>query len=182
MVFFGECTEARRLSQKPSDMEIKFRVPSRTIPDLHTKYAEIISQLGLVIPAIDANTSNRIRVVMNELVVNAMKYRSEQTIVYAKVSVYGDHLVIEVSNRVAPPVKHVFIRYLMTLFASDLDKVYIKQIEHLVEDPDSYSSKIGLITVLRDCKVDLGYMVNDEVRGTRIVALAYVSLKRKCHA
>lgn len=179
MVFFGECRDTRRLlSSNLPDMEIHFRLPSKNIPNLHDRYGEIIERISDLIPGLTRNKANRIVMATNELVSNALKYRVLDSKVYVKISVYGGQIVIEVHNSVDIPVKHGFIRYLVTLFESDLDRVYIKQIDHLVENPDIASAKLGLVSVLRDCQCDLGYVVNDyEKGGTRVTAYAHLVLE-----
>lgn len=179
MVFFGECREARKLlAESHPDLEIHFRLPSKNVPNLHDRYGQIVDQLSTILPSLTRNKSNRIIMATNELVSNALKYRVQDSKIYVKISVYGSEIIVEVHNSVGLPVKHGFIRYLVTLFESDLDRVYIKQIDHLVENPDAISAKLGLVSVLRDCQCDLGYVINDyEKGGTRVTAYARIILE-----
>lgn len=180
MIGFGEYVEARQIFDYIShDMEMHFRLPCREIRDLKDHYGTIIAQVAKYAGSVDDDAENRIVMSINELIHNALKYRSSCTSIFVRIVILGDKLAIEVHNTVDQPTKFRFIRYLATLFNADLDQMYYNQIHYLSEHPDSDRASVGLITLLKDYGTQLGYIANESDNKCRIIAYALVTLEIK---
>lgn len=179
MIFFGDGFDIYELSQTPEpDMEIHFRIPSRYMTDLQGRYGEVIAELGKHVKFLTKDQAYRVVMTTNELISNALKYREGDSRVFVKVALHHGVLVIEVHNNISKVIRHGFIRYISTLFESNLDKLYINQVEYLADNDDADRARLGLITVLKDCSVDLGYaMSNNDKAITRVMALARLYLE-----
>lgn len=179
MMIFGDCVETREILEKSKpDLELHFRLPSTgVIPDLHGRYGDIVAKINECIGHLDANEENRVVMVINELVANALKYRERDTKIYVKVSVYGDCLIVEVHNTIVPVEKSHLAKFLITVMHYDLNEAYYRQIEYLTDHPDETRARLGVITILRDCDARLGYIIDEHVGSDRVVAYAMIDLE-----
>ena len=179
MIGLGDYKEAKLFSEMTDhDIEIHFRLPSRNVKDLQEKYGEIIADLSKYVVDMTPDLSNLIIMSINELVYNALKYRVDGTKVFVRIILSKGKFLVEVHNNITDVTKNRFIKYLCTLFTSDYDQLYYNQIHYLAHTPDAERACIGLLTLLRDFKTQLGYEVNEfNDKNIRVIAYALLQIK-----
>ena len=89
--------------------------------------------------------------VANELLENAMKFNDEtsQQPISIKLEMYNDRLVFFVRNSLNPEAIEKFQAYIQELLTGDRDELYIRQLEHNVQDENS-GSGLGLLSIMND--------------------------------
>lgn len=184
ITYFGDYAHSKFIIDNGQpDLEIRFRLPSRIVPDLHGRYGEIVARLNNFLGILDINAENRVVMTINELVSNALKYRIDTTKIYVKIALYHGNLVVEVHNTVDTATHNEFFQFITLVLAGDLDVLYFKRIQYLIDNSDAEKGQLGIVTIMRECMARLGYCCDDLEDGTkRIVAYACLEMGPKHEA
>jgi len=96
--------------------------------------------------------------VANELLENAMKFNDEtsQQPISIKLEMHSDRLVFFVRNSLKSQTIVKFQSYIQELLTSDRDELYIRQLEHNVQDENS-GSGLGLLSIMNDYLATVGW-------------------------
>lgn len=96
--------------------------------------------------------------VANELLENAMKFNDEtsQQPISIKLEMHSDRLVFFVRNSLKSQTIVKFQSYIQELLTGDRDELYIRQLEHNVQDENS-GSGLGLLSIMNDYLATVGW-------------------------
>lgn len=96
--------------------------------------------------------------IANELLENAMKFNYENSIpISIQLHLQSDKIIFVISNSISLQQVDDFQLYIQTLLTSDLEELYISQLEKSAEDENSQSSGLGLLTIINDYQAKLGW-------------------------
>jgi hypothetical protein len=97
--------------------------------------------------------------IANELLENAMKFNDEtsQCYITIKVLLHKEHIILYLTNSVSPQNVSIFQAYLQELTHFDPQELYIKQLEHNAQDENGMTSRLGILTMINDYMVKLGW-------------------------
>jgi len=106
-----------------------------------------------------AEIKSAVSYIANELLENAMKFNDEtsQYHITIKVLLHKEHIVLYLTNSVSPQNVSIFQVYLQELTHSDPHELYIKQLEHNAQDENGMTSRLGILTMINDYMVKLGW-------------------------
>jgi hypothetical protein len=113
-----------------------------------------------------ATTSNKqaeiksaVSYIANELLENAMKFNDETSPhpISIALHLYSDRLVFLVTNSISPQAIEEFQTLIEKLTISDLEKLYIKQLEENAADESAQESGLGLLTMMNDYLAKIGW-------------------------
>lgn len=109
-------------------------------------------------------TKGAVSYIANELLENAMKFHNNDNFDYrVRFGIYFVEepeelkIVLCVTNSIAPEGVSKFQAFIKDLIETDLDELYIRQIEQSAEDENSDASGLGLITMINDHDAKLGW-------------------------
>lgn len=106
-----------------------------------------------------AELKSAVSYIANELLENAMKFndeRSQQSISIA-LHLYSDRLVFVVTNSIPPQAVSKFQTLIANSIDSDLEQLYIRQLEKNLADEDNTQSGLGLLTMMKDYLAKIGW-------------------------
>lgn len=97
--------------------------------------------------------------ITNELLENAMKFNDETSKRPINISLYlySDKVVLLVTNSVPPQAVGKFQAYIKEIIGSDPGELYIRQMEKDAEDEGETASGLGLLTMINDYLVKIGW-------------------------
>ena len=97
--------------------------------------------------------------ISNELLENSMKYNDYKTEhpITVELKLYQEDLYFCVTNSIAHQSIGDFKSFLTELINSDPEEIYFKQLEELVEQEESDSSGLGLLTMINDYSARLAW-------------------------
>lgn len=105
-----------------------------------------------------AEIKSAVSYVANELLENAMKFNDEKSLqpISIALHLYSDRLIFLVTNSIAAQTATKFQELIIELINSDLEELYIKQLEkNAIED--SNHSGLGLLTMMKDYSAKIGW-------------------------
>ena len=121
-------------------------------------------------------TKGAVSFVANELLENAMKFNLENSTYKVK---FGIHFlknsqriaVIYAINYINLPEVEKFQAFIHKLQTSDLDELYMEQIEAGADDEDAEASGLGFLTMINDYQAKLGWKFETIASESDIVAV-----------
>jgi len=99
-----------------------------------------------------------INYILNELIENAVKFSSGDTIQIV-LGREGDDVVIVVNNHVAPESSEKLRKTLQALLVGDPLDLMMLRVEHNAENPDSDGSGLGFLTMMTDYETRVGWQL-----------------------
>jgi hypothetical protein len=99
--------------------------------------------------------------IANELLENAMKFNDEASQYKVRFGIHfiessGIVAAVFATNSIKPSMVEPFQAFIKTLLSSDLDELYMQQVERSAET-DSETSGLGLLTMMNDYAAKLGW-------------------------
>ncbi|PIG93066.1 DUF6272 family protein [Gloeocapsopsis sp. IPPAS B-1203] len=95
--------------------------------------------------------------IANELLENSMKFSYENSApISIQLHLHSDRIIFVISNSISYQQFEVFQSYINILQTSDLDDLYIRQLEKSTDKEPSCSG-LGLLTILNDYTTKLGW-------------------------
>jgi hypothetical protein len=86
-------------------------------------------------------------------------------------------LQVYVTNSISAKAISPFQDYLQTLLSEDLDELYLRQIEANASQEENMESHLGLITLLNDYQIQLGWKFErDEQKPNSILVTTMAQL------
>ena len=107
---------------------------------------------------------NTIGYIANELLENAMKFHSETEgclPIDITLHLQEGKLLFFVSNCVDKYVSESLEEYIHTLLHSDIEELYMQQLEKNARDPEHTTSRMGFLTMLHDYEATLAWRIQD---------------------
>lgn len=106
-----------------------------------------------------AKIKSAVSYIANELLENAMKFNDEtsQQPISIALHLYSDRLVFLVTNSIPPQAVGKFQSLIAKLTDSDLDQLYLHQLENNAADEGYNHSGLGLLTMMQDYLVKIGW-------------------------
>ncbi|PPS45173.1 DUF6272 family protein [Chroococcidiopsis sp. TS-821] len=96
--------------------------------------------------------------IANELLENAMKFNHESSApISIQLHLHSDKIIFVISNSISLQQVDDFQSYIKTLLTSDVEELYISQLEKNTEEENPTTSGLGLLTILNDYKAKLGW-------------------------
>jgi len=112
---------------------------------------------GSIIAQKQTELKSAVSYIANELLENAMKFSYENSApISIQLHLHSDRIVFIISNSISYQQFEVFQSYINILQTSDLDDLYIRQLEKST-DKEPSSSGLGLLTILNDYTTKLGW-------------------------
>lgn len=110
--------------------------------------------------------------VANELLENAMKFNDEtsQQPISIKLEMHNDRLIFFVKNSLKPKTIAKFQSYIQELLTGDRDELYIRQLEHNVQDENS-GSGLGLLSIMNDYLATVGWKFEASSKNPEIMTV-----------
>lgn len=169
----GTVSDITRLSLSEGPLEIGWNHCSTTSDFLSDFYAMLAGKNG----ADYVETRHSIGYLVNELLENAVKFRSPGDIV-VEAGLADGCFEMRVSNHVETGTARRFQKLLEELTVRDPGDLLIERIEQNAEDPEAGGSGLGLLTLMSDYGVELGWTFGRGAsKGTmRLQACASLSL------
>ncbi|MBW4637308.1 MAG: ATP-binding protein [Gloeocapsa sp. UFS-A4-WI-NPMV-4B04] len=105
-----------------------------------------------------AEIKSAVSYIANELLENAMKFNDEasQQPISIALHLYSDHVVFLVTNSIPPQGVKKFQAFIEELTSSDLEELYIRQLEKNATD-EYEESGLGLLTMMNDYLAKIGW-------------------------
>ena len=122
-----------------------------------------------------SETRHAIIYLVNELLENAIKFRSPGDI-EVRCSIEQSTFELAVVNRIAPDLVPGFQELLAELTAGDPGDLLIERIEANAADETSSASGLGILTLMNDYGVRMGWHFSDAPSGGAIVIRTHASL------
>jgi hypothetical protein len=167
----GHGAVANRLRLADGPLELSWHHCSTTSDFLGDFYANIARTDGL-----DYNEARHgIGYLVNELVENAVKFRAPGDVVIESALADGNFSV-RVTNMVDSGVLQRFQKMLDEITSKDPGELLIEKIERNAADPSSSASGLGLLTLMNDYGVRLGWKFIGESDGGPIKVETYAAL------
>ena len=121
-------------------------------------------------------TKGTVTYISNELLENAVKYNLETSSYKVKFGIrflQSSEAIaaIFVTNSIDRARAEKFQAFIQELLSSDPEEFYIRQVEASVEDENSYSSGLGLLTTINDYQARLGYKFETIQLDPEIIAV-----------
>lgn len=119
-----------------------------------------------------AQLKNAVNYIANELIDNAMKFNDPTSNYPVKfgLHLFEDKLVLLSTNSVSPEVLSKFYEFMNELKDSDIGDLYIYQLEKgALEESDE--SRLGILTMIQDYLVNLGWKIETIQKDPEIVTL-----------
>lgn len=109
--------------------------------------------------------------VANELLENAMKFSdaAAEEPVTLTLQMYPDRLVFLTRNRVDAPTTERFLAFVQTFVGSDLNQLYLHQLEKNAAVENSHQSGMGILTLANDYFAEIGWKFEFESGAGAIV-------------
>lgn len=177
---FSERSEFLVLGFSPSSLPIQLRWKTNGLSaDFLGDYVKNFFP-GDTSAALNKQTEVRhaVSFVANELLENAMKY-SDKTAgqpVNLEIHLFSDRLVFLSKNSVHQDEIAKFQTYLQQLTTSDVDEMYINQVEKSVESDGTESSGLGYFTMIMDYDAVLGWKFDQMVNKPATIVTTMVKL------
>jgi hypothetical protein len=110
--------------------------------------------------------------IANELIDNAMKFNDETSKYPVKFGLHllEDKLVMTSTNCVSSQVLANFYEFINELKDSDLEDLYIQQLEKGAIE-ESYESRLGILTMMKDYLAKLGWKIETVQKDPEIITL-----------
>jgi hypothetical protein len=122
-----------------------------------------------------AEVRNGIGYLANELIENAVKFRAPGEIVI-EARLAGDRFELRISNPVSEATAASFQALLAELTAGDPGALLIERIERNAADPGSGGSGLGLLTLMNDYGVQMGWRFTRGAPGAPVQLETHASL------
>lgn len=124
-----------------------------------------------------AKLKSAVSFIANELLENAMKFNDETSLhpISIQLQLHSDRLVFLVTNSVKPQAVSKFQAYIQELITSDLDELYIRQLEKNAEDETPSGSGLGLLIMMNNYLAKIGWKFEtdqNDIVVTTMVQLA----------
>ncbi len=105
-----------------------------------------------------AEIKSAVSYIANELLENAMKFNDEasQQPISIALHLYSDRVVFLVTNSIPPQAVEKFQSFIKELTSSDLEELYIRQLEKNAAD-ECEESGLGLLTMMNDYLAKIGW-------------------------
>jgi hypothetical protein len=110
--------------------------------------------------------------IANELIDNAMKFNDETSKYPVKFGLHllEDKLMMTSTNCVSSQVLANFYEFINELKDSDLEDLYIQQLEKGAIE-ESYESRLGILTMMKDYLAKLGWKIETVQKDPEIITL-----------
>lgn len=97
--------------------------------------------------------------IANELLENAMKYHqhSQATPIDIHMELTSDFIAVRATNAVSRDQAHRYQRFIDSLLQEEADELLVRQLERNASAPADASSCLGLLTMVTDYGVELGW-------------------------
>lgn len=119
-----------------------------------------------------AQLKTAVNYIANELIDNAMKFNDEESPYPIKFGLHllGCKLIMTSMNCVSPQVLASFYDFVNQLKNSDIEELYIRQLEEgaLEESPES---RLGILTMMKDYLAKLGWKIETVQKEPEIITL-----------
>ncbi|MBE9192339.1 ATP-binding protein [Gloeocapsopsis crepidinum LEGE 06123] len=132
---------------------------------------------GSIIAQKQTELKRAVSYIANELLENSMKFSYENSApISIQLHLHSDRIIFVISNSISYQQFEFFQSYINILLTSDLDDLYIRQIEKSIDKEPSCSG-LGLLTILNDHTTKLGWKFEEgqdnshQVTVTTIVQL-----------
>ncbi len=103
-------------------------------------------------------TRDIVSYIINELLQNAMQYNDEiRDDIGVQLQLNSNHLTLHVTNSVIPDQVSDFQAFIQKLLNTNLEQLYIQQMTQDIEDEDTITSGLGLLTIMHDHNAQLGW-------------------------
>lgn len=119
-----------------------------------------------------AEIKSAVSYIANELLENAMKFNDEtsQQPISIALYLYSDRLVFLVTNTIPPQAVEKFQAFIEELISSDLEELYIRQLEKNTTEGD-HESGLGLLTMMNDYLAKIGWKFTTVAREPEVITV-----------
>lgn len=106
-----------------------------------------------------AEIKSAVSYIANELLENAMKFNHKKSsdLISIQLYLYSEKIIFIISNSIDAQKVDQFQEYINELITSNLEDLYIKQLEKNAEEENSNGSGLGLLTILNDYQTKIGW-------------------------
>lgn len=120
-----------------------------------------------------AEVKSAVSFIANELLENAMKFNDETSPhpISIRLQMDSDRLVFTATNSIHPQTVWKFQAFLKELTTSDLDDLYMRQLEKNAEDESETGSGLGLLTMMNDYYAKLGWKFETVQKDPEAIAV-----------
>lgn len=121
-----------------------------------------------------AEVKSAVSFIANELLENAMKYYDEtvEHPISLMLQLLKDRLVFLATNSINPQAVEKFQAYIQELAISDPGELYIRQLEKNAEDETHTASKLGLLTIMNDYLVKMGWKFETVQKNSQVITVS----------
>ena len=111
--------------------------------------------------------------IANELLENAMKFNDKSSgySISIQFQLFSGHLMLSVSNSIPPQNIEKFQSFIQELLTSELQHLYVRQIECAEQDDNMTASGLGLLTMLDDYNVKVGWKFETVQQSPEVIAV-----------
>ncbi|MCP4049344.1 MAG: hypothetical protein GY730_01370 [bacterium] len=163
-IIYGNYLETKAEKETADAVSIDFIVPMELTKDWHTcgSVADYIAKNNIFNFNPQENVVYVITTAINELLENAYKFSSDiNKLVTISVHDSKDKITIETINASDEKQTELLMRFMKNLNQNKLEDLFIKNIEYNAQF-EKTSSRLGLITILKDYKGKLGIKISSE--------------------
>lgn len=121
-----------------------------------------------------AEVKSAVSFIANELLENAMKYYDEtaEHPISVSLQLHEDRLVFLATNSINPQASGKFQAYIQELVTCDPGELYIRQLEKNAEDEIHTASRLGLLTMMNDYLVKMGWKFETVQKNPEVIAVS----------
>jgi hypothetical protein len=121
-----------------------------------------------------AEVKSAVSFIANELLENAMKYYDEtaEYPISITLRLHDDRLVFVGTNSINPQAVGKFQAYIQELLTCDPGELYIRQLEKNAEDETDVASRLGLLTMMNDYLVKMGWKFETVQKNPEVISVS----------
>ena len=167
---FGDYIEDLNYSQEylvlrfsPSSISLQQRwrnngLSADFLADYLTTFFPIGKDSGISVER-QAEIKSAVSYITNELLENSMKFNDENSLLPISIQIHLDNnkIIFVITNSIHLQMVANFQNYIRKLITSDPNKLYLSQVEENMEDETTDTSGLGLLTMINDYMVHLGW-------------------------
>ncbi|MBR8836501.1 MAG: ATP-binding protein [Stigonema ocellatum SAG 48.90 = DSM 106950] len=121
-----------------------------------------------------AEVKSSVSFIANELLENAMKFNDETSdhSIRLTLQLHEDTLVFLSTNSINPQEVGKFQAFIQELVTCDPGELYISQLEKNAEDETHTGSRLGLLTMINDYLVKIGWKFNTIQKNPEVITVS----------
>ena len=121
-----------------------------------------------------AEVKSAVSFIANELLENAMKFNDEtvEHPISVTLQLHKDRLVFLATNSINSQAVGNFQAYVQELVTCDPGELYIRQLEKNAEDESHTASRLGLLTMMNDYLVQMGWKFETVQKNPEVITVS----------